>query len=81
MFKTKIAVAVLATAACGSVALGGIALAGIGDSGGAGIGGTATDNCVPIGVNVLSGLGVIGQGTALAGTCAASAQGIGGHAN
>jgi hypothetical protein len=77
MIKTRIGVAILSAVAMGSVALGGVALA---DSGGNGAGGTATNNCIPVGVNVLSGIGALaGQGVAGAGSCAATASGQGGN--
>jgi len=80
MTKTKIGVAVLATAAAGSVALGGIALAGVGNAGGSGTGGAATNNCLNVGLDLISGLGVAGTGTATGASCAASANGAGGSA-
>jgi len=80
MSKANIGVAVLVAGAAGSVALGGVALAWVGNAGGAGTGGTSTNNCVPIGVNVLSGIGVAGTGAARAGSCDATANGTGGNA-
>lgn len=69
-----------AVAVAGSALLGGVAFAA-GDSGGSGAGGTATNNCLNVGVPILSGLGVAGTGTASGASCAASANGSGGNAN
>jgi hypothetical protein len=80
MSKTKIGVAVLATAAAGSAALSGVALACIADQGGSGTGGTATNNCLNIGLNLLSGLGIGGTGKSDGASCGASANGTGGAA-
>ena len=55
-----------------------VALAGTGFAGTAlaGDGGTATNNCVNVGVPILSGINVIaGQGTAIAAACTANANG------
>jgi hypothetical protein len=59
---------------------GGTALAWDGE-GGAGTGGSGTNNCIPIGVNLLSGIGLlVGQGAASAGSCSVDASGHGGNA-
>jgi hypothetical protein len=58
-----------------SALLSGVALA---DTGGAGSGGSATNNCLNVGVPILSGLGVAGTGTATAASCGATANGTGG---
>ena len=55
-----------------------VALAGTGFAGTAlaGNGGTATNNCLNVGIPILSGLNVIaGQGTAIAAACTANANG------
>lgn len=73
MRKTVIAVAALAA---GTAALTGSAVAGVGnDVATGGAGGAATNNCLNVGLNLLSGLGVAGQGTATGASCAASANG------
>ena len=78
MRKSFVAPALLALAVAGSTLMGGWALA---DTGGAGTGGSATNNCIPIGVNVLAGIGVAGHGSAAGGSCDASANGTGGSAH
>jgi hypothetical protein len=80
MSKTKVGVAVVATAAAGSVALGGMAMAGTGNAGGNGTGGKATNNCLNVGIPILSGTGLLGQGTASGASCDATANGTGGNA-
>jgi hypothetical protein len=81
MRKSTVGVAVLATAAAGSALFGGMALAGGGNSfGGAGTGGTATNNCLNVGVPILSGIGLGGSGTASGASCTAIANGTGGSA-
>jgi hypothetical protein len=83
MRKSSVGVAVLVTATVGSAALGGVALAGgWGDTaiGGAGKGGTATNNCLNVGVPILSGIGLGGSGTASGASCSATANGTGGSA-
>ncbi|MGQ0480575.1 MAG: hypothetical protein ACT4O0_06035 [Pseudonocardia sp.] len=81
MSKTKIGASILATAAAGSAVLGGVALASGSDSyAGSGTGGAATNNCLNIGVDVLSGIGLGGTGVASGASCAADASGTGGSA-
>ncbi len=81
MRKSSIGVAILATAASGSAVLGGVALATDGNSfAGSGTGGTATNNCLNVGVPVLSGIGLGGSGVASGASCAAAANGTGGSA-
>ena len=70
--RTLAAAAVLTVAGTG---FAGVALAG---GGGNGVGGTATNNCLNVGIDLLAGTGVAGQGTALAATCNATANGSGG---
>jgi len=72
-FATMVAVAVAASAL-----LGGVALA---DTGGSGTGGTATDNCVNVGIPILSGIGIAGTGVASGASCVATANGSGGSAH
>jgi hypothetical protein len=67
---------ILVAATAGTALLSGSALA---DSGGAGTGGTATNNCLNVGIPILSGLGVAGTGIASAASCAATANGTGGN--
>jgi len=58
--------------------LGGIAFAdgGWGATPAGGNGGTATNNCLNVGIPILSGINVIaGQGTAIAASCTANANG------
>ena len=73
MRKGFITSALLTLATVGSAVFGGVALAD-----GSGKGGTATDNCLNVGVDVLAGIGVAGQGVADPATCGASANGTGG---
>lgn len=76
--KTQIGAAALAAAATGALALGGTALAGAGgvdDVAVGGKGGTATNNCLNIGIPILSGLGIGGQGSATGAGCTATANG------
>jgi hypothetical protein len=84
MRKSFITAAVLAVASAGTVMLGGTALAdgccgGGGNSGGAGTGGTATNNCLNVGVPILSGIGVAGTGSVTGASCNATANGTGGN--
>ena len=94
MRKSFITAAVLALATAGSMTfVGGTALAGgchegcggehhqsDEDTGGAGTGGTATNNCLNVGIPIVSGNGVAGTGSAPGATCNASANGTGGAA-
>jgi hypothetical protein len=48
--------------------------------GGDGVGGDATNNCLNVGIPILSGLGVGGSGDAGGAGCVASADGSGGNA-
>jgi hypothetical protein len=91
MNKSIIAAGVLALATAGSLTfVGGTALAGgcgcegggshDSDTGGAGKGGTATNNCLNVGIPVLSGIGVAGSGSATGAACNATANGTGGAA-
>ncbi|HZS22069.1 MAG TPA: hypothetical protein VFA63_13940 [Pseudonocardiaceae bacterium] len=78
----------VAAATTGSVIFGGVALAcdhhhdHSHDSarGGDGVGGEATNNCLNVGVPVLSGIGIGGSGEAEGATCTARADGSGGNA-
>jgi hypothetical protein len=74
MRKSFVAAALL-TVAVGSSLLSGTALAG---EGGAGSGGSAADNCLNVGIPLIAGNGVAGQGTAVGASCNASANGTGG---
>ena len=66
-------------AAAAVVALAGTGFAGQALAwGGSGAGGTATNNCVNVGVPILAGTGIAGQGTAVAAQCNATANGQGG---
>ncbi|MBA2324871.1 MAG: hypothetical protein H0V92_12965 [Pseudonocardiales bacterium] len=48
--------------------------------GGDGKGGTATNNCLNLGIPILSGIGILGQGSTDAASCTATANGTGGGA-
>jgi len=48
--------------------------------GGDGVGGTATNNCLNVGIPILSGIGIGGSGDAGGAGCVASADGSGGNA-
>ena len=78
MRKSFITASVLALAGAGSVMLGGTAMAWDG-GGGSGTGGTATNNCLNVGVPILSGIGIAGTGFASGASCAATANGTGGN--
>ncbi len=52
-----------------------------GNTGGSGTGGTATNNCVNVGVPILSGIGIAGEGSASGASCNATANGTGGNAS
>jgi hypothetical protein len=80
MRKSSVVAAIVAAAATGSAMLGGVALAA-GDTGGSGAGGTATNNCLNVGIPILSGIGIAGQGAASGASCAATANGAGGNAS
>ncbi len=82
-FAQKAAISAVAFAAAGSALFGGVAMAGsdiVNDGGAGGAGGTATNNCLNVGVPILSGLGVAGQGSAVGAQCVASAPGGAGGA-
>ncbi|MBV9313632.1 MAG: hypothetical protein JO100_07715 [Pseudonocardia sp.] len=76
MRKATVGVAALAAAAAGSAMLGGAALAT--EVAGAGVGGKATNNCLNVGVPILSGIGAGGIGSASGASCSAVADGTGG---
>src|SRR5581483_8041177 len=96
MRKASIVAGSIAAATAGSAAFGGIALASChhhsehhwgghrtsheSDRGGNGTGGTATNNCLNIGVPILSGIGIAGTGAASGASCTATANGTGGNA-
>jgi hypothetical protein len=86
MRKASVVAASVAAATAGSAMLGGVALAWGGhhdssiDRGGDGTGGKATNNCLNVGIPILSGNGVLGQGDAKGATCNATANGTGGSA-
>jgi len=63
-------------AAAAVVALAGTGFAGVAMAGD-GTGGTATNNCVNVGIPILAGTGIAGQGTAVAAQCNATANGNG----
>jgi hypothetical protein len=67
--------------ACGGGCGGGGGEGAGGNSGGNGTGGTATNNCLNVGIPILSGIGVAGTGSASAASCNASANGAGGNAS
>lgn len=48
--------------------------------GGDGVGGKATNNCLNVGIPILSGIGIGGQGAAGGAGCEANANGSGGDA-
>jgi len=75
MRKSFVAAALL-TVAVGSSLLSGTALAG---EGGSGQGGSALNNCLNVGIPLIAGNGVLGQGTAVGAACNASANGQGGN--
>jgi len=72
--RTLAAAAVVALAGAG---FSGIALAD--NVGGNGAGGQATNNCLNVGVPVLSGTGIAGKGSVNAASCDATANGQGGN--
>ncbi|MBA2322568.1 MAG: hypothetical protein H0V92_00595 [Pseudonocardiales bacterium] len=94
MQKRSVVAGSVAFATAGSAMFGGVALAGNCDKsggddnssyshnsyGGDGKGGTATNNCLNVGVPILSGIGILGQGDAGGASCNASADGTGGAA-
>jgi hypothetical protein len=91
MRKASVLAGSIAVATAGSAILGGVALAGghHGHShnysdddnyGGSGKGGKATNNCLNVGIPILSGLGLGGSGDAKGATCNAEANGTGGDA-
>ena len=89
MRKISVPAGAIAVAAAGSMLLGGVALAADcdgpgggsgGNQGGNGTGGKATNNCLNVGVPILSGIGVAGQGQVSGASCDASANGHGGSA-
>lgn len=84
MRKASAVAGLLAVVTSGSMMLGGTALAWhhhwwSDDDGGNGKGGTATNNCINVGVPILSGIGVAGSGVADGASCVASANGSGGN--
>jgi hypothetical protein len=88
MRKASATAGLLAVVTSGSMLLGGTALAWhhhhhwwSDDDGGNGKGGTATNNCLNVGVPILSGIGVAGEGLAGGASCYASANGSGGDAH
>ncbi|MDQ2708274.1 MAG: hypothetical protein M3Z25_11815 [Actinomycetota bacterium] len=88
----SIAMATAGSAMFGGIALaGGEGCGGCGEGhgggehhssseGGNGTGGTATNNCLNVGIPILSGLGILGQGKADGASCTATANGTGGNA-
>ncbi len=89
MRKATVAVAALTVATAGSAMFGGAALAGGwghgnghgGDYGGNGTGGKQTNNCLNIGLDLLSGIGLGGEGKGSGASCSNSgANGTGGSA-
>lgn len=74
--RKTICAAILVAATVSTALLSGTALA---DEGGNGTGGSATNNCLNVGVPILSGIGVAGTGSANAASCSASANGTGGN--
>lgn len=70
-----------ALADCGPFEGAGGGQAVAGNSGGSGTGGNAVNNCVNVGVPILSGIGVAGSGSASGASCGASANGVGGNAS
>jgi hypothetical protein len=85
MRKASVVAGTIAAATAGTAAFGGVALAWDGHHshfarGGNGTGGKATNNCINIGIPILSGIGLAGSGKASGATCTASANGTGGAA-
>lgn len=86
MHKASAVAGLLAVVTSGSMMLGGTALAWHhhhwwhDSDGGNGKGGTATNNCLNVGVPILSGIGLAGSGAASGASCVASANGSGGNA-
>ncbi len=95
MRKASIAIGTIAAATAGSAVFGGVALAGCHEGchshhhhhanihnsrGGDGVGGDATNNCLNVGVPILSGIGIGGSGRANGASCTAIANGNGGDA-
>jgi len=79
MRKGFLASALMTAVTIGSAVFGGVALAD--EHAGSGVGGSATNNCLNVGVPaVLAGVGVAGEGAASGASCAATANGTGGGA-
>ena len=83
MRKTSVAAASVALATAGSAVLGGVALAGghhhyHGEYAGNGEGGKAINNCLNVGIPILSGIGLGGEGKSKGASCKANANGYGG---
>jgi len=76
--RTVAAAAVVALAGAG---FAGTAFAWGEEEGGNGTGGTATNNCLNIGIPILSGTGIAGHGLAVGAQCNATANGTGGDAD
>lgn len=86
MRKSAVVAGTVAAAAAGSAAFGGVALAWDGHHshfarGGNGARGKAANNCLNIGIPILSGIGLGGSGKASGATCNASTNGTGGSAS
>ncbi|MBV9313075.1 MAG: hypothetical protein JO100_04890 [Pseudonocardia sp.] len=78
MRKGRLTAALMILATVSVVVFGGVALAH--NSGGGGKGGSATNDCVNVGVDLLAEIGLAGRGVANPATCSASANGTSGSA-
>jgi hypothetical protein len=83
-FARKAAISAVAFATVGSALFGGTALAGAGDditnTGGNGGNATSTNNCLNVGVPILSGIAVGGTASAVGAQCVANSTGGAGGA-
>ncbi|HJQ64913.1 MAG TPA: hypothetical protein VJ816_00980 [Gemmatimonadales bacterium] len=80
MRKAPVMAGLLAVVASGAMLMEGTAIAGHHHHrGGNGYGGDATNNCINVGVPILSGIGIAGSGHASGARCRASANGNGGN--
>lgn len=81
-FARKAAISAAAFATVGSALFGGAAMASdiVNDGGAGGNGGTSTNNCLNVGVPVLSGIAVGGTASAVGAHCTSAANGGAGGA-
>ncbi len=69
MRKTIVGALVVTAALVGPAAM-------IGSAQAAGVGGNAVNNCLGVGLNLIGGIGIAGQGTQTGAACVAQANGI-----